>query len=184
MPTDPRSAGEDRPSMAALLRDVMAHRAACIAVVTTRGALDADMGMTVSSFSSVSLDPPLAVISVSRTSLFHDALLARGVWAATLLCEEQQPLAACLARPRAQHRPDDFRRWETRRLPGGSLVFPGGLAAVECVTSTTVEAGGSTLVLGLVTATLEGSGRDPLLYFRRSYRRMSADGGAAPSVAA
>ncbi len=182
MPTDPRPAGEDGAAPPVLLRDVMAHRAACVAAVTTRSGLGADLAMTVSSFASVSLDPPLVVVSVSRTSLFHDALLGHGVWAATLLSAEQQPVAACFARPRAQHRPDDFQRWETARMPGGSLVFPAGLAAVECVTSTTVRAGGSTVVLGLVTATLSGSGRDPLLYFRRAYRRMSAD--AAPSVAA
>ena len=159
--------------MTDLLREAMSYRAAGLAVVTTRAPAGADLAATVSSFASVSLHPPLAMICVRSARPFHRALLARGVWAATLLAVDQEDLAVACARPQAQQRPEDVRQWVTKRMPGGSLAFPHGLAAVECATTATVEAGTSTLVLGLVTATLRGSGAAPLMYFRRQYRRIS-----------
>ncbi len=155
-----------------LLREAMSYRAVGIAVATTRDPSGMDVALTASSFAAVSLDPPLTVIGVRRAGRFQGALLARRRWAVTLLAGDQELIAATFARPRTEHRPEDLERWPTRRMPGGSLVFTAGLAAVECVLAGTVDAGTATLVIGQVTSAVRGTGEDPLLYFRRAYRVM------------
>jgi flavin reductase (DIM6/NTAB) family NADH-FMN oxidoreductase RutF len=158
--------------LAGLLREAMSYRATGLAVITARGPAGADLALTASSLCCASLDPPLVVVGVRRTSPVRAGLAAGATWAATLLAEDQRALAACFARPRAQHRPDDFGRWDTHRMPGGSLVFAHALAALECTTTTTFDAGTTTLAIGTVTAAVPGPATRPLLYYRRDYHHL------------
>ena len=64
-----------------------------IVVVTTRGG----HAMTVSAFTSVSLDPPLVLFCAEKIARFHDAVLAEGSWAVSILAEDDEKTARWLA---------------------------------------------------------------------------------------
>lgn len=131
--------------------------------------------MTATAFCSVSLDPPLVLVSVGHTSRFHAAILGAGAWAVSFLAADQQPVAQRFAlhgRDLASQF-DDLPCW-----PGpetGSPLIAGALSWVECQTYATHEAGDHTLVVGLVLRAgpsddiVRTAHPGPLTYYRGSY---------------
>ncbi|MDH4016127.1 MAG: flavin reductase family protein, partial [Actinomycetota bacterium] len=81
---------------AARFRRATGRYATGIAVITTR-ADGLDHAMTANSFTSVSLDPLLALVCVERDSRFHSAVLAAGTWAVSFLPEGQEATARWFA---------------------------------------------------------------------------------------
>ncbi|MGW3135065.1 flavin reductase family protein [Streptomyces sp. NPDC001139] len=134
-----------------------------------------DVGMTATSFMSVSLEPPLVMVSVRHGSRMNGTLARADTWAVSLLGDQHRSLASCFA---AKGRSDDrglFADTPHRRgFRTGALLIEGALAAVECRTEQRIPAGDHTLVIGRVLAThttsLTGC---PLLYFRGDYRRLT-----------
>ena len=146
-------------------------------MLATRDVVGRDCGLTITSLSSLSLHPPLCVAAVKRGGFLHDALEVADGWAITMLSVSQQPLAAYAARHRYPSDTDDFRRFPSRRgVASGSLYFLEGVAALECVPERLVPSGDHTIAVGRVVSLAEDcTGADPLLYFRRGYRRIGAD---------
>jgi flavin reductase (DIM6/NTAB) family NADH-FMN oxidoreductase RutF len=64
-------------------------------VVTT----DSGHAMTVSAFASVSLDPPLVLFCAEKIARFHDAVLASGSWAVSILADDAEKAALVTIRP-------------------------------------------------------------------------------------
>ena len=153
------------------LREAMSHLAAGVAVITTTDVVGRDCGLTVTSLSSVSLDPPLCVVAVRRNGFLHDALEVADGWAVTVLASSQRPLAHYAARHRYPSDTDDFAPYGPMRgRSSGALYFPDGVAALECVPHALLPAGDHTLALGRVVAVpADLRGADPLLYHRRHY---------------
>jgi flavin reductase len=131
---------------AAQFRRATARYATGIAVVTT--VVDGvDHAMTANSFTSVSLDPLLALVCVERDSRFHGAVLAAGTWAVS------------------------FDRVPTRRATNGCLLLTDGLAALELSTDQVVPAGDHDILIGAVTEVHEAvSDAPPLVYFGSTFR--------------
>ncbi|MFD5426809.1 flavin reductase family protein [Streptomyces sp. NPDC127084] len=135
-----------------------------------------DVGMTATSFTSVSLDPPLVLVSLRNGSRMDDLLAEQPLWAVSVLAEQQRHIASRFAmKARISDRLlfQDI-PWTRGEVCGAPLVG-GALAALECRTEQRVEAGDHTLVIGLVLkATLPGaeSGGGPLAYFRGKYRHL------------
>jgi flavin reductase (DIM6/NTAB) family NADH-FMN oxidoreductase RutF len=138
-----------------------------VAVITTRDAAGAPVGLTASSFSSLSLQPPLILFCLGLDSTGHDAFVAAPGFAVHLLAAEQQALSARFATRGGEK----FAGLEHRDGRWGAPLLSGCLAVLECRTHAQVPGGDHIIMVGEVEAVTVGDG-EPLLYFRGAYRRM------------
>lgn len=141
-----------------------------VTVVTIRDELD-DLGMTATAFASVSLEPPLVLISVDRASYLDEVLERRDHWAVCILAAGQRPIASRFAdagRPSARLLLADLPH---HRGPlTEALIIDDAVAALECETAQRVEAGDHTIVIGRVLAVdYVDDRRTPLLRLAGSY---------------
>ena len=140
-----------------------------IAVVTTASG-EIDHAMTANSFTSVSLDPLLALVCVERDSRFHEAVLAADSWAVSFLPEGHSATARWFA-TRGRPLEGQFDRVATHRAGNGCLLLTDGLAALELRTEEVVRAGDHDILIGAVTRVHDPvEGVRPLVYFRSSFR--------------
>jgi flavin reductase (DIM6/NTAB) family NADH-FMN oxidoreductase RutF len=138
-----------------------------IAVASVLDEQDVPHGMTVNSFTSVSLDPPLILICLAHTASALAAFREVNRFAINILREDQEVLSAHFARPRIDH--FDGVPWE--RGASGTPLIPGVLATLECQRVETVTAGDHDIFIAEVIATCVRDGR-PLLYFASRYRTL------------
>jgi flavin reductase (DIM6/NTAB) family NADH-FMN oxidoreductase RutF len=148
-------------------RDTMARWPSGVTVVT---ALDGDepVGMTAASFSSLSLDPPLVLVCVSRAANSHDGLIRAPGFAVHILGSEQADLSAAFAEPG----PLKFDEHPHEPGPFGAPLLPFGVALLVCAHHAAYDGGDHTILLGRAVET-ELAGTDPLLYCNRGYWRLS-----------
>ncbi|MFF8645053.1 flavin reductase family protein [Streptomyces sp. NPDC015345] len=133
-----------------------------------------DVGMTATAFLSVSLDPPLVMVSLREGSRMDDLLAEQPLWAVSVLAESQRHVAGRFA---MKGRISDRLLFEdipyVRGTESGAPLIGGALSTLECRTEQTVAAGDHTLVIGRVlTASLPAGEGGPLLYFRGKYRQL------------
>ncbi|XIG76392.1 reductase [Streptomyces sp. SGAir0957] len=133
-----------------------------------------DAGMTATAFMSVSLDPPLVLVSIRNGSRMDDLLDDQPLWAVSLLTESQSHIAGRFA---MKGRISDRLLFEdipyVRGAHTGAPLVGGALATLECRTERLVPAGDHTLVIGRVlSAALPSADGGPLLYFRGRYRNL------------
>ncbi|MGW0869702.1 flavin reductase family protein [Streptomyces sp. NPDC002740] len=133
-----------------------------------------DVGMTATAFMSVSLDPPLVLVSLRTGSRMDDLLDEQPLWAVSVLSESQRHIAGRFA---MKGRISDRLLFEdlpcARGEVAGALLLGGSLATLECRTEQRVTAGDHTLVIGRVlTASAPSASDGPLLYFRGRYRHL------------
>ncbi|HEV2240263.1 MAG TPA: flavin reductase family protein [Streptosporangiaceae bacterium] len=146
-----------------------------IVVVST--SLDGvDHAMTVSAFTSVSLDPLLVLFCAEKIARFHDVVLAAGSWTVSVLDENSEKTARWLA---TRGRPLEGQLDAHPHHPGpltGAPILSDALAAMECRTTAVHDGGDHSIVVGQVIGVSEpSSGGRPLLYCGGRYRRLSAD---------
>ncbi|TWV40770.1 flavin reductase [Streptomyces misionensis] len=133
-----------------------------------------DVGMTATAFMSVSLDPPLVLVSLREGSRMDDLLAEQPLWAVSVLAESQRHIAGRFAmRGRISDRllfeDIPYARGEATNAP----LVGGALATLECRTEQRVAAGDHTLVIGRVlTARVPSAEGGPLTYFRGRYRQL------------
>lgn len=160
-------------------RAVMGRFVTGVTVVTTLDGPDAlrgapqPFGTTVNSFTSVSLDPPLVLITIGRERSIHPVLARTCRFAVNILAEEAQDLSDCFAGAPSTIPRSAFCGARWRPSPNGMPLLDEALAWVDCVLDRVIEAGDHTIYLGRVVA-LEVSDRQdwPLLYFGRQYLRI------------
>ncbi|MFJ3304497.1 flavin reductase family protein [Streptomyces sp. NPDC086549] len=133
-----------------------------------------DVGMTATAFLSVSLDPPLVLVSLRNGSRMDDLLDEQPLWAVSVLSESQRHVAGRFA---MKGRISDRLLFEDiaygRGEVSGAPLVGGALATLECRTEQRVPAGDHTLVIGRVlTARVPSADGGPLLYFRGRYRQL------------
>ena len=138
------------------LRNALGQFATGVTVVST--VFDgASLGMTANSFSSVSLDPPLVLWSIDKTSERHEIFSTAPRFAFSVLAEDQADVALAFARNATCF--DETNCETPRDLP----LIKGALAHFECDLHTTVAGGDHTIVLGRVTNVVLGKGT-PLVF--------------------
>lgn len=133
------------------------------------------VALTVSAVSSVSAEPPLVLACVNRKSLARDAVLASGVFALSLLADEQWSLADVFAGRPGEGEPFDFERAEWTTAVTGSPLLVRGAAHFDCVLSSSVEAGTHTILIGTVVSAVRAD-RSPLAHTDRRYARVVPQG--------
>jgi flavin reductase (DIM6/NTAB) family NADH-FMN oxidoreductase RutF len=142
-----------------------------IVVVTTPGG----HAMTVSAFASVSLDPPLVLFCAEKIARFHDAVLAEGAWAVSILAEDGEKTARWLAsRGRPLYGQLDGLPHHAGPVTGAP-VLDDALAALECRTAAVYDGGDHSIIVGRVAAVAgppDPPPRRPLVHYAGGYRRL------------
>jgi flavin reductase (DIM6/NTAB) family NADH-FMN oxidoreductase RutF len=127
-------------------------------------------GLTVNSFSSLSLDPPLVMAAIARSSGQLPGFENSEFFAVNILTEEQRDLSSRFARPEEGR--FNSVQWSTGVT--GSPVFAGTLGVIECRTVQWLEAGDHRVLVGQAVAAVVRHGR-PLLYFESGYASLGLD---------
>ena len=149
-------------------RQVMGNFATGITVVTTLAGDGTPYGLTVNSFTSVSLNPLLILVCLDNELTGLQAFNESKWFGVSLLSEHQEDLSRLFAKKNSQ-RPDSI-------FFEGKLGMPlirNSLAIMECETIVTYPGGDHTIFMGQVrTAEILEAGNGPLLYFRGRYRQL------------
>jgi len=125
-------------------------------------------GMTVSSFTSISLDPPLVIISLQIASRTHQMISESGEFAVTILSENQKDISERFA-GRVPDEEDRLVGLEMETLVSGAPLLKDGLAWLDCRVIQIIPAGTNTLFLAqVIVARSNGEGM-PLIYHDRLY---------------
>jgi len=153
--------------------DALSRFATGVTIVSVRDDRD-DVASVATSFASVSLRPPLVMVSVDADSYLDEVLGRRDLWAVSVLGYHQKQLAGRFA---ASGRPSPrllLQDTPHHRGPNTeALIVEGGLTALECRTTERVTAGDHTLVVAEVLAVAYvGFSRTPLLRYAHAYRNL------------
>lgn len=146
------------------LRDAFGAFVTGVTIVTTRDEAGKPVGFTANSFTSVSLDPPLLLICLARTSRNFATMTGAKNFAVNILSEGQKDLSNTFARPVE----DRFAAAIWSDAPAGSPVFADVAAWFECSMQEVIEAGDHVILLGRIDA-FENSGLNGLGYARGGY---------------
>lgn len=152
-------------------RDAMGSFTTGVCVLGAKRRDGVVVGMTVNSFTSVSLDPPLVLVCLGAQSPRSRALIDPGRFAISVLAEEQRAISNHFAQPGEGQAPETG--W--RAGENGAPVMDGAAAVVECDVETTHISGDHMIVIGRVTRIETDPGREPLVYFRGGYRLLDGE---------
>ncbi len=155
-------------SDARTLRDALGCFATGVTVVTAFDAGGDPVGLTANSFTSVSLDPPLLLVCIAKTSSSLKALELAEHFAVNVLHIGQQPASTLFAVPGE----DRFRQTPWQRGRHDAPVLSNALANFECRRHQMHDGGDHVILVGEVLRATFDPRRDPLLYFRGKYRRL------------
>ncbi|MEO7003467.1 MAG: flavin reductase family protein [Ktedonobacterales bacterium] len=169
---DSRDTAASQAASQAAFRAVLGRFATGVTVVTTSQE-GQPVGITVNAFASLSLDPPLVLACIDRSSYVHDLLQRTGVFAANILAEDQLRLSNCFAR-RSEERLKGFcgATWHTAAT--GAPILDGVVGFVDCRVVGVYPGGDHSIFVGQVEA-LGGTDETPLLYYRAKYTHMETD---------
>jgi flavin reductase len=140
-----------------------------VTVVTTRGE-DHLYGMTASSFTSVSLDPPLVLVCVITESVGAEMIRKNGIFAINILGDNQEPISRYFAsRDRPKGR-DAFREIAHGAEVTGAPIIDGAAGFLDCRLHAAHEAGDHLIFIGEVLALGSDPDVRPLLFHQSRYR--------------
>jgi len=150
-------------------RKALGNFAAGVTVVTGNLPDGTPAGLTVTAFSSVSLEPPLILVCIGKQTGCLDAFEKGQNFAVNLLSEAQQDVSNLFASREA----DKFAGVETVAGKTGCLLLKGALAHIECKKEATYDAGDHYVYIGRVVALSAADEGNPLLYFQGGYREIA-----------
>lgn len=151
------------------LRDALGQFATGVAVVTARTPAGETVGLTINSFASVSLDPPLILWSLDRSSDRFEAFMQADQFAVNVLSDECLTLSQRLSRKGERHLHGEPLRAGAHDLP----LIERALAHFECRVEARHEGGDHVIFVGRVLSFSHNDRRRPLLYYRGRYRALS-----------
>jgi flavin reductase (DIM6/NTAB) family NADH-FMN oxidoreductase RutF len=149
------------------LRQVMGHFATGVTIITTINKDGQMHGLTANAFTSVSLEPPLLLISVDKKAESYPAFEESKVFTVNILGDDQE----ALSRKFAVSGGNKFEGVAYRTGANGAAILEGALAFVECTLYAVYEGGDHTIYLGEIQEAVVREGK-PLLFFRGGYRAL------------
>ena len=152
------------------LRVVMRQWTTGVSIVSTQYQGN-QHGMTVSSFTSVSLDPQVVTISLTKSARTHDMIQKAGCFGITILSDEQQRISELFA-GQATESEDRFQGLESLTLTTGAPFIKGGLAYLDCEVIAFHDFGTNSLIIGGVKVTKVGESGKPLIYYDQRYNKL------------
>ena len=144
------------------LRRVMASYPTGVTVVAARDDMGEPFGLTVNSFTSVSLDPPLILVCIGDSSTSHDRFVASRHFSVNLLSGAQGAVAGRFAVEPSVGRFDDF-AWKVS--DSGSPILEGVVGWLDCEVHEILRGGDHSIVIGRVMAA-DANERPALVYHR------------------
>jgi flavin reductase (DIM6/NTAB) family NADH-FMN oxidoreductase RutF len=148
-----------------LFRQLCGRFATGVTIVTTTDPAGLPIGMTINSFGSVSLQPPLISIAVDHVATMHPALTAATRFVVNVLEAHQESLS----RRFANGLPDRFEGVGFHRSAEGDVLLDGALAHLQCEKLSDTPAGDHTIFIARVVGGMAGETGRPLLYYRGGY---------------
>lgn len=165
----------DTPQHAAVnpdtLRQAMRQWTTGVAIVTATHD-GVRHGMTVSSFTSVSLTPPQVLISLAQETRTHDLVKKSHCFGVSILAARQEDISNRFA-GRIPDEQDRLEGLETLTLVTGTPLLADSIARFDCRVIATFTSGTHTLFIGEVLAAESREDAKPLLYYNRGYRTLS-----------
>lgn len=149
-------------------RRALGHFASSVTVVTTKYDDGRLGGITVTAFSSVSLEPPLVEICIDKRARIHDHLQVGKAFAVNILSAEQE----IVSRRFASHEVDPFHEIGYHEGVTGVPLLGGAICVIECLITECLSGGDHTIVVGEVQSTRVEEGK-PLIYFRGGYAQLA-----------
>lgn len=153
-------------------RDSLGLFATGIAVATASDGQQ-QVGITINSFASVSLDPPLVLFSVSRRVLSFPVFERARGFAINVLRKDQKELSDRFARPGTE-------KWlgvEAAAGSHGGVIIQPSLVSFDCEMHRQYDGGDHVIFVGRVAALVSAATHEPLVYFRSSYHELSPQPG-------
>jgi flavin reductase (DIM6/NTAB) family NADH-FMN oxidoreductase RutF len=145
-------------------RRACAHFATGVAILTTRSAEGAPHGLTINSFTSLSLDPPLVMAAIAHSSAQLQTFDTSTSFAVNVLHEAQRDLSVHFAKVNQ----DRFNGVPWTEGTSGAPLLEGAIAVIECRVVHRIDVGDHRVIIGeAVDAQMHG-GR-PLLFFQSGY---------------
>jgi flavin reductase (DIM6/NTAB) family NADH-FMN oxidoreductase RutF len=153
------------PEAGRTLRDVLGCYATGVAIISTRTGKGEHVAVTVNSFASLSLNPPLVLFSLGKTANILTHFQLAQCFAVNILAHQQESLSNVFARPSGAC-------WDTCTYSegdNGCALFADVLAQLECSRYAEIDGGDHRTFFGQVTQMHLGRGADPLLFYRGRY---------------
>lgn len=156
------------PVSSADFRAALSRFASGVTVVTTKDAAGKTFGITVSAFCSVSLEPPLVLICIEKTTGSHHAFEQSGRFTVNILAEAQSQLSDHFA----SLLDDKFSSIDHAVDEHGIPLLTSSLATLQCSLFKSLDGGDHSIFLGLVEhVSVRDAG--PLVYFKSNYRTVA-----------
>ena len=151
-------------------KNALSRWASGVSVVTTR---DHGLcyGLTVSSFSSLSLDPPLVLVCIDNRNRLASMVASSGVFCVSILERQQEQVSNYFA-SRGREPVEEITEVSCTQLEDGVPAVDGALATLSCDLHEAVDGGDHTILIGRVKNLSVGEGV-PLLYYARAYRGLT-----------
>jgi flavin reductase (DIM6/NTAB) family NADH-FMN oxidoreductase RutF len=156
------------PIDSATFRSVLGRFVSGVTIVTARDADGEDHGMTASAFSSVSLEPPLILISIAHDATLHPIVLHVDELAVSILTASQE----AIARRFAEKLDNRFEGVGFTRGITGAPLIDGALAHIEARIAHRYPGGDHTIFVAEVFAAL-ATMDEPLVYYRGGYAHVT-----------
>jgi flavin reductase ActVB len=150
-----------------VFRQVLGNWATGVTIVATPGKDGKPYGLTVSSFTSVSLHPPLILVCLDNRLSGLQAFKDAGKFGVSVLADGQADLSTLFAKKDSSRPPELYFTGVT-----GVPLIEGALVTLECQTTAVHEAGDHFIFVGEVRAAEIGTAKDgkpALMYFRGKY---------------
>ena len=139
-----------------------------VTVITTRTDGGELLGVTASSFNSVSLDPPLVLFSLDRRAYSLQKYVSSGNFAVNVLSHAQSDLCMQFAKPGASKwNGVDYVQWET-----GAPILTGCVSNFDCVTHATYDGGDHVIFLGRVLRFTTSREAEPMIFYRGGFHQL------------
>jgi flavin reductase (DIM6/NTAB) family NADH-FMN oxidoreductase RutF len=145
-----------------------------VTVATVLDAVGTPHGLTVSSFTSVSLDPPLILVCVQNRSAAAYLLKAANTFTVNILSDAQEDVSNHFTRPDRPRGGDCFDGVPHRIGASGAAVLAGAAGHLDCRVHAMHEAGDHLIVIGAVIHLSVDAAAAPLVFHRGRYERLQA----------
>lgn len=150
-------------------RDALGHFATGVAVVSAMGPNGLPLGLTINSFASVSLDPPLILWSLDKSSDRFAALMQADHFGVNILGQAEKELSRRLSRKGENTLSGE----EVRKGHHGVPMLQHAIAGFECAVHERIDAGDHIILIGRVLEFTHLGHEEPLLYYRGGYRELA-----------
>jgi len=138
-----------------------------VALITVNCKNFGDLGLTVNSFASVSLDPPLILWSINKSSDLFETFIDTETFTVNILSEDQQDISTQFSK-KSQH---SLKGYDWQRTKNGCLFAPNSLVHFDCTTFEQIDGGDHIIFVGKVTDFVNRGGK-PLVFSQGKYRKI------------